>query len=121
MKNLLADLPLQQINVPSAYDPNGGLIGGYTSALEKVISNVLVVLTIVAGLTFVIYFLIGGLTWITAGGQKDKVETAKGYMTSGVIGLIIVVLSYAIVWIVGKALGLDILNPATIINGLKFK
>lgn len=120
-KLLAADLQLKQIQVPSAYDPNGGAIGGYTSALEKVISNTLVVLTIVAGITFVLYFLLGGLSWITAGGQKDKVENAKAMMTNGVIGLIIVVVSYAIVWIVGKALGLDILNPAGIINGLKFK
>jgi len=117
---LLADVPLEQITTPGAYDPTSGDIGGYTSAAEKIISNVLVVLTIVAGLSFLIYFLLGGINWITAGGQKDKVETAKTMMTNGAIGLIIVVLSYSIIWIVGKALGLNILEPASIINSLTF-
>jgi hypothetical protein len=84
-------------------------------------SNVLVILTLVAGMAFVLYFLLGGLNWITAGGDKGKIDKAKGMMTNGAIGMIIIALSYAITWIVGKALGIDILNPGTIINGLTFK
>lgn len=120
MNKLLA-LQFSQITTPSAYDPNGGDKTAYTAAVEKIISNVLVVLTVIAGITFVLWFLLGGLNWITAGGQKDKVETAKAMMTNGAIGLIIVVVSYAIVWIVGKALGLDILEPANLINNLTFQ
>lgn len=107
------------IVTPGGYQPGSG-IEGSTSAVEKLISNVLVVLTIVAGLSFVIYFLLGGLNWITAGGDKGKVDKAKTMMTNGAIGIIVVAVSYAVVWIVGKALGLDILNPGTIINNLKF-
>lgn len=107
------------IVTPGGYQPGSG-IEGSTSAVEKLISNVLVVLTIVAGLSFVIYFLLGGLNWITAGGDKGKIDKAKNMMTNGAIGIIVVAVSYAIVWIVGKALGLDILNPGTIINNLKF-
>ncbi|MFH2019427.1 MAG: hypothetical protein ABII80_02340 [bacterium] len=119
---LLADVQFNQITTPGAYDPPAGSgIAGYTSAAEKIISNVLVVLTVIAGLSFLIYFLLGGVSWITAGGQKDKVETAKTMMTNGAIGLIIVVLSYSIVWIVGKALGLNILEPGLIINVMTFK
>ena len=119
----MAGINFNQITTPGAYDPKsaGSSVSPYTSAAEKIISNTLVVLTVIAGITFVLYFLLGGLTWITAGGAKDKVETAKTYMTNGVIGLIIVIVSYAIVWIVGQALGLDILEPAKIINGLTFK
>ena len=39
-------------------------------------------------------------------------------MTNGAIGLIIIVVSYSITWIIGKVLGLDILNPAQTIEGL---
>ena len=118
MTKLLA-LQFGQITTPGGYQP-GGDIGSSTSAIEKLISNVLVVLTVVAGISFVLYFLLGGLNWITAGGDKGKVDKAKGMMTSGAIGLIIITLSYAITWIVGKALGLNILEPSTIINGLTF-
>jgi len=121
MKTLLsANLPFRQrIGVDtSPYDPTG--VGGadYLSSMEKIISTALTVLTIVGGIMFTFYFLMGGLTWITGGGQKDKVEKAKGMMTNGAIGLIIIVVSYSITWIIGKVLGLDILNPAQTIEGL---
>lgn len=116
----MADINFKKaITTPGGYQPGSG-IDGSTSAIEKLISNVLVVLTVVAGITFTLYFLLGGLNWITAGGDKGKIDKAKGMMTNGAIGLIVITVSYAITWIVGKALGLDILNPGTIIKGLKF-
>ena len=107
-----------QITTPGGYQPGSG-IEGSTSAVEKLTSNVLVVLTVVAGMAFTLYFLLGGLNWITAGGDKGKIDKAKGMMTGGATGLIIIVVSYAITWIVGKALGLNILEPGTILNGIK--
>ena len=107
------------ITTPGGYQPTGSDLGGSTSAVEKLISNVLVVLTIVAGISFTLYFLLGGLNWITAGGDKGKIEKAKGMMTNGAIGMIVIAVSYSIVWIVGKALGIDILNPGTILSGIK--
>lgn len=120
MKAYAADVKFGQITTPGGYQPGAG-IEGSTSAVEKLFSNVLVMLTIVAGLAFTLFFLLGGLNWITAGGDKGKIDKAKGMMTNGAIGLIIIALSYSIAWIVGKAIGIDILNPGTIINGLTFK
>ena len=118
MTKLLADVSFDKsITTPGGYQPGSG-IEGSTGAVEKLLSNVLVVLTIVGGIAFTLYFLLGGLNWITAGGDKGKIDKAKAMMTGGATGLIVIVVSYAIIWIVGKALGLDILNPASIINGL---
>lgn len=119
MTKLLAQAkPLGNITTPGGYQPTSG-IEGATGAAEKLMSNVLVVLTVVSGLAFTLYFLLGGLNWITAGGDKGKIDKAKEMMTGGATGLIIIAVSYSVVWIVGKALGIDILNPGTIINGLK--
>lgn len=124
MNNLLAqkDLGGSITGFESAYNPTGDDPLPYLSTIELIISNVLTILTIVAGISFALYFLLGGLSWITAGGDKQKVETAKSMMTNGAIGLIIVVVSYSIVWIVSQALGVDILNPAqTLKNTIKFQ
>jgi hypothetical protein len=118
MNKLLADIPFSTITTPGGYQP-GTDIAGSTSAIERLISNFLVVLTLVAGISFALYFLLGGLNWITAGGDKAKIDKAKSMMTGGATGIIIVTVSYAIVWIVGEALGLDILNPGALINGLQ--
>lgn len=76
-----------------------------------ILSTVVTVLTVVGGLAFVIYFTLGGLKWLTAGGDKAKVQEAQQQMTQGVIGLVAIVASLFIVGIVGGALGIDILNP----------
>ncbi len=116
----MADIKFGQITTPGGYQP-GSDIASSTGALEKLISNVLVVLTVVSAIAFTLYFLLGGLNWITAGGDKGKIDKAKGMMTNGAIGIIVVAVSYAIVWIVGKALGIDVLEPGKIINTIQFK
>jgi len=78
--------------------------------LESIFSTAIGFLTIFAGLYFMISFLIGAIGWTTAGGETDKIETAKKRMTNGAIGLIIVVAAYSIIFIIGKVVGIDILN-----------
>jgi hypothetical protein len=114
-------LDFQTITTPGGYQPGDSVDGSsQATALESLISNTLVVLTVIAGLAFVLYFLLGGLNWITAGGDKGKIDKAKGMMTGGATGLIIIVLSYSITWIVSAALGLNILAPGEVIQGLTF-
>lgn len=67
---------------------------------------------------FLIYFIVAALSWITAGGEKGKIESARNSMTNAALGLIIVIASYAIVGIVGGVLGLNILNPIQVIGTL---
>lgn len=105
--------------LPSSYDP-GETITTASNTLTDIFSNTFGVLTIVAGLMFILYFVLGGISWLTSGGERDKIEKAKHQMTNAVIGLIIVVAAYGIAFIVGKVLGVDILNPTEyIIKNLK--
>jgi len=92
-----------------AYQPTEK--GGH-GALTKILSNTIGFLTIVAGLAFTVYFLLGAISWITSSGQPEKVQKAQDKMTSAAIGLIAVVASYGIAFIVGKVLGIEILDPA---------
>ena len=92
------------------YDP-GDSIETASSGLSTFISNIVGLLTIIAGISFLIYFTVGGLSWITAGGDTGKIEEAKDKMTGGAIGMIIVVAAWAISWILGQVLGVNFLNP----------
>lgn len=49
------------------------------------------------GLFAVIMILYGGFTWMTAGGNEEKVEKAKKIVTAAVIGLVIILVAWAIV------------------------
>ncbi|PIS42405.1 MAG: hypothetical protein COT24_03715 [Candidatus Kerfeldbacteria bacterium CG08_land_8_20_14_0_20_40_16] len=49
------------------------------------------------GLIAVIMILIGGFKWMTAGGNEEKIESAKKLLTAAIIGLVIILLAWAIV------------------------
>lgn len=65
---------------------------------------------LVGGLAFLLYFLLGGITWITAGGDKGKIEEARGKITQGLVGLAVLAASYVIIKFIETAIGLDLLN-----------
>lgn len=48
------------------------------------------------GIIAVIIILIGGFKWMTAGGNEDQVSEAKKWIFSGIIGLLIILASYAL-------------------------
>jgi len=50
------------------------------------------------GVIFLVLMIYGGLTWMTAGGNEEKVGKAKKVIVNSTIGLVIVMLSYAITY-----------------------
>jgi hypothetical protein len=52
------------------------------------------------GAIFLILTIYGGITWMTAGGNEEKIKKAKGLITSAIIGLAIVLAAYSITWFV---------------------
>ncbi|MEK7580570.1 MAG: hypothetical protein AAB465_03115 [Patescibacteria group bacterium] len=47
------------------------------------------------GLIAVVIIIIGGFMWMTSGGDEPKIKKAKDLILNGVIGLLIIVISYA--------------------------
>jgi hypothetical protein len=54
-----------------------------------------VIFVVAAGLTF-FYLVFGAISWITSGGEKSKVEAARGKITAAVIGLLILASCWAV-------------------------
>lgn len=86
--------------------------------LNDVISSVIGFLTVVASIWFIIQFLLAGFSWISAGGDKQAVETARNKMTYAILGLIVVVAAWILAGLMGKIFGLDILNPGAALQNL---
>lgn len=55
---------------------------------------------IVAALAFFFMLILGGVKWITSGGDKGKIEGARSQITAALIGLVIVFAAWAILSIV---------------------
>ncbi|KKS97890.1 MAG: hypothetical protein UV73_C0004G0032 [Candidatus Gottesmanbacteria bacterium GW2011_GWA2_43_14] len=87
--------------------------------LNSVISAILGLLTVIAGLWFLIQFILAGFNWINAGGDKNNAQAAWQKMTNAVVGLIIVVFAWVFVALIGKLLNINILDPGDMLKNLK--
>ncbi len=68
-------------------------------------------LLLLAGvLVFVFILLIGGIRWITAGGDKAAMEGARGQVTNAIIGVVILLSVFAIIQLIGFIFGTDLFN-----------
>ncbi len=81
------------------------------AVLGTTISTTLGVLTICAGLYFIFQIFSGAIAWLGSSGEKQALETAKKRISNAVIGLLLVVLSYAFISIIGLVLGFNLLDP----------
>lgn len=58
-----------------------------------------------------LFFLVfGGISFITSGGDKQKVVQARLRITYAIVGLIIIFLSFFIINLIGGFFGINILN-----------
>lgn len=120
-ENLLADIDLGRIGGPEeGFGPFANLdltsVTDSARAFSTIISNVIGLMTVIAGLWFLFSFISGAFGFLSAGGDSKKMSEATSRITSALIGLMIVVLAYALVSLVGRILGFDILNPQDIIR-----
>jgi hypothetical protein len=80
-----------------------GGFGTWVSSLMRVV--------MLAGVLVAFVFLIlGAIEWITSGGDKGKVESARGKITNAVIGLIVLAAVTAILALVQDFLGVSFIN-----------
>lgn len=95
-----------------------GITDGTTAftTLEKIVSNILALLTVLGGLVFITYFMLGAISWITSGGDTAKVGKARDQMLQGALGLIVLTMMYALVGLIGSIVGMNILNPAEVLE-----
>lgn len=79
----------------------------------NVFSQGLAVLTVSAGIWFIIQIGAGAFQWIASAGEKDALSKAQKKISNAIFGLFVIIFSYALIGIVGKIFGFDVLSPAT--------
>ena len=65
---------------------------------------------IIAALLAFLYLILGGISWITSGGDKAGMEAARNKITHAIVGLIIVGAAWAIMVLVQSFLGITIIG-----------
>ncbi len=80
----------------------GNTLGYGTADLKETVIKIINLVLGLLALIAVIMVIIGGFTWLTAGGNEEKVDKAKKIISAAVIGLIIVLLAWAVVIFVAR-------------------
>ncbi|KKR43388.1 hypothetical protein A2434_03280 [Candidatus Woesebacteria bacterium RIFOXYC1_FULL_41_14] len=63
-----------------------------------------------AGIVLLVLLLVGGFRFITSGGDPKAVEGAKKTLTSAIIGLVVILVSYLILVLIKRITGVDVTN-----------
>jgi len=80
----------------------GSKLGLGDADLKDTVLNILNLVLGLLVLVAVVMIIIGGFTWLTAAGNEEKVDRAKKIISAAVIGLIIVLLAWAVVIFVAR-------------------
>lgn len=94
----------QTLNVPPPVNIPANI------SLGNVISAVVGILLLISAIAAFLYLILGGLQWITSGGDKTGMEAARNKITAAIVGLIIVAAAWAIMMLVGQFVGVNFLN-----------
>lgn len=86
-------------------------IGGVgVESVGRLISAAFNVAILVAAIFVFAMLIMGGYGWLTAGGDKAKVEEARTRITNALIGLAIVASAWALINIIAQFFGVNINN-----------
>ncbi len=70
--------------------------GNNTSTLGEVISHIYSLVIIFGALIVFIFLIWGGIDWLTAGGESDKISKAQKKITGAIIGFVVLLAAWAL-------------------------
>ena len=93
------------------FGPLGNPEGSGINLFSRFISTTIGLMTIVAIIWFAFVLISGAIGMMGAGGDKQTMESARKRITSGLIGLVVVIAALFILYLVGTLFGIpNILN-----------
>ena len=104
--------PLLALAAPNVNTFTGQVAGqaGYATnvtdtSLSQAIGGVIRVILGLTGVIFLVLTVYAGFLWMTASGEKEKIEKAQGIIKTSIIGLVVVIAAYSITYFVVGQLG----------------
>lgn len=103
-KIIPAAITIAALAVPAvAFAQGNNIVPSNIAGINNIIAVVRAIIRFILVVAFVIAFvmlLIGGVRWIMAGGDEKAVSSARGTITAALIGLVIILVAYAIIRLV---------------------
>ena len=109
MRNLIASTVDIQGNLEEI--PQGESL--VATPFSQVIASAVNGFIIIGALLLLLYLLMGAVNWITAGGDKGKVEAARNKIIQSVIGFIVLIAVWGLYVLMLNILGVDLGQDAS--------
>lgn len=81
-----------------------------TLSFPGIISMLIQLILVLAAVIFFFILVIGGIRWITSGGDKAQTEAARNQITAALVGLVIVFAAWAIIQLIETFFNINILG-----------
>jgi hypothetical protein len=88
--------PVFAVENPIKFDTLGALLGGVFTFILGIV-----------GALALIFLAIGGIQYMTSGGDKFAVEAARGRITAAVVGLLVVFGAWLVINVIGTFMGVE--------------
>jgi len=82
--------------------------------LECLIANIFTVIITLIGLSAFIMFIVGSLTWLTAGSNSGNMEKARKSFTYAVVGIVVALSAFIILNLIASFTGVNIIRNFSI-------
>lgn len=69
---------------------------GKETDISTIVGKIIGIVFTLMGIILLVLIIVAGIMWMTSGGSEEQVKKAKGIFKSAFIGLIIIILAYAI-------------------------
>lgn len=88
--------------------PGAGLECNYSLAdFIQVFVNISKIILGILGAVALLFFVYGGITWLTSGGNSKRIDKGKDILVGTIVGMVVVLGAYAIIAFVQNAIGLQ--------------
>ncbi len=77
-------------------------------SLEAIFSNILNIAIALAGVLLFVMLIIGGFSFLTSGGDPEKVKKAGGILTWAIAGFVLLIASWFILRFLSQFTGIDL-------------
>lgn len=94
----------------------GSLQTSATVTLPNVIKWIITIIVAAGFILAFVFLVIGGIRWILAGGDKTKVEGARGQVIGALVGLVIIILAFVVIMFVQQFFGVNVFTGTGQVN-----
>lgn len=75
------------------------------TAISKFLSNLITLIYSIAAIVLIFMLIWGAFEWLTSGGDKEKLHSARQRIVSALIGIVLFAVAFAIITVLGQFTG----------------